>query len=51
MYNLTVADIHACCVLAGTTPILVHNTGGGICPTSALKGDEPATADRLRADP
>jgi hypothetical protein len=28
-YNLTVADIHTYYVLAGTTPILVHNCGTG----------------------
>jgi RHS repeat-associated protein len=28
MYNLTVADIHTFYVLAGTTPVLVHNCGG-----------------------
>ncbi|MEU7825493.1 polymorphic toxin-type HINT domain-containing protein [Catellatospora sp. NPDC049133] len=28
MYNLTVADIHTYYVLAGETPVLVHNTGG-----------------------
>ncbi|WP_255436090.1 RHS repeat-associated core domain-containing protein [Salinispora sp. H7-4] len=27
-YNLTVADIHTYYVLAGDTPVLVHNTGG-----------------------
>jgi hypothetical protein len=29
-YNLTVVDIHTYYVLAGTTPVLVHNTGCGI---------------------
>jgi hypothetical protein len=28
MYNLTVADIHTYYVLAGNTPVLVHNDGG-----------------------
>jgi hypothetical protein len=30
MRNLTVADIHTYYVLAGTTPVLVHNANGGI---------------------
>ncbi|WP_395292956.1 ricin-type beta-trefoil lectin domain protein [Kitasatospora hibisci] len=30
MYNLTVADLHTYYVLAGNTPVLVHNT----CPTA-----------------
>jgi len=29
-YNLTVADLHTYYVLAGTTPVLVHNTGCGV---------------------
>ncbi|GAA3206566.1 hypothetical protein GCM10020256_01700 [Streptomyces thermocoprophilus] len=28
MYNLTVADLHTYYVLAGATPVLVHNSGG-----------------------
>ncbi|MBT2445694.1 ricin-type beta-trefoil lectin domain protein [Streptomyces sp. ISL-43] len=28
-YNLTVADLHTYYVLAGATPVLVHNAGGG----------------------
>ncbi|MET8585351.1 polymorphic toxin-type HINT domain-containing protein [Streptomyces collinus] len=51
MYNLTVKQLHTFYVLAGSTPILVHNSNGELCATSALKGDEPGTADRLRADP
>ncbi|MDX3855797.1 Hint domain-containing protein, partial [Streptomyces sp. AK02-01A] len=31
VYNLTVSDLHTYYVLAGTTPILVHNTDGGTC--------------------
>jgi len=31
MLNLTVADLHTYYVMAGSTPVLVHNTGG--CPT------------------
>ncbi len=30
MLNLTVANIHTYYVLAGTTPVLVHNCGGGV---------------------
>jgi hypothetical protein len=29
IYNLAVADIHTYYVLAGNTPVLVHNAGGG----------------------
>ncbi|QES47382.1 hypothetical protein DEJ50_05630 [Streptomyces venezuelae] len=29
-YNLTVADLHTYYVLAGVTPVLVHNCGGGV---------------------
>jgi len=32
MYNLTVDDTHTYYVLAGTTPVLVHNAGSGVCP-------------------
>lgn len=31
MYNLTVEDLHTYYVLAGDTPVLVHNSGG-LCP-------------------
>ncbi|MFG2677709.1 polymorphic toxin-type HINT domain-containing protein [Streptomyces sp. NPDC048392] len=37
-YNLTVDDLHTYYVLAGATPVLVHNSGG--CPTGA-----PRSAD------
>jgi hypothetical protein len=34
-HNLTIADTHTYYVLAGNTPVLVHNTGsGGACGTS-----------------
>ncbi|WP_308285993.1 DUF6042 family protein [Streptomyces ardesiacus] len=33
-YNLTVDDIHTYYVLAGGTPVLVHNSGAGPDPTS-----------------
>ncbi|WP_079184308.1 polymorphic toxin type 27 domain-containing protein [Streptomyces uncialis] len=35
-YNLTVEDLHSYCVLAGDTPVLVHNSGG--CPTDVALG-------------
>ena len=31
-YNLTIADLHTYYVLAGTTPVLVHNDGGAVIP-------------------
>ncbi|MGR4877863.1 ricin-type beta-trefoil lectin domain protein [Streptomyces sp. LARHCF249] len=54
-YNLTVADLHTYYVLAGSVPILVHNSNGvGICPaTPGLNhGDlgEFATHRRLQAE-
>ncbi|MFD7537624.1 polymorphic toxin-type HINT domain-containing protein [Streptomyces sp. NPDC059819] len=30
-YNLTVSDLHTYYVLAGNTPVLVHNTDGDVC--------------------
>ncbi len=39
-YNLTVADIHTYYVLAGNTPVLVHNTGP--CDVPALGPHRPA---------
>ena len=36
-YNLTVDDIHTYYVLAGQTPVLVHNTNG--CPRFEVDGD------------
>jgi hypothetical protein len=38
MYNLTVQDLHTYYVLAGTTPVLVHNTCGEIPWTSPKVG-------------
>jgi hypothetical protein len=32
-YNITVAETHTYYVLAGNTPVLVHNTGPAGCPT------------------
>ncbi len=34
VYNLTVSNLHTYYVLAGATPVLVHNSGGGPDPTS-----------------
>ncbi|MFD1372710.1 polymorphic toxin-type HINT domain-containing protein, partial [Actinoplanes sichuanensis] len=31
VHNLTVADLHTYYVLAGRTPVLVHNDGAGLC--------------------
>jgi hypothetical protein len=38
MYNLTVADAHTYYVLAGTTPVLVHNCGGPSVVTNERLG-------------
>ncbi|MER0445314.1 polymorphic toxin-type HINT domain-containing protein [Streptomyces sp. Edi4] len=38
-YNLTVDDLHTYYVLAGNTPVLVHNTGCGITTTTEKAGD------------
>ncbi|MFD5552232.1 HYD1 signature containing ADP-ribosyltransferase family protein [Streptomyces sp. NPDC127068] len=38
VYNLTVADLHTYYVLAGATPVLVHNCGDG--PESASEGPQ-----------
>lgn len=38
-YNLTVADIHTYYVLAGDTPVLVHNSGPG-CGTNWMSSDK-----------
>jgi guanyl-specific ribonuclease Sa len=35
MYNLTVADLHTYYVLAGATPVLVHNSACGPAPENA----------------
>jgi hypothetical protein len=48
-YNLTVDHLHTYYVPAGAAPVLVHNTGGGLCDISEVKGDEPGTAARLMA--
>ncbi|MBQ0887849.1 RHS repeat-associated core domain-containing protein [Streptomyces sp. RM72] len=44
-YNLTVDDIHTYYVLAGTTPVLVHNSNCG----DVILGPGEGTADALRA--
>ncbi|GGJ99946.1 hypothetical protein GCM10011583_34200 [Streptomyces camponoticapitis] len=44
VYNLTVADVHTYYVLAGETPVLVHNSGG--CNVA----DGPRLQARLAAD-
>jgi hypothetical protein len=47
MYNLTVQDLHTYYVLAGSTPVLVHNSG--ICGKTALEnGDWQHILDRHR---
>ncbi|GLZ62319.1 hypothetical protein Misp05_58950 [Micromonospora sp. NBRC 107095] len=39
-YNLTVDDIHTYYVLAGNTPVLVHNTGGPSGPAAGAAGTQ-----------
>ncbi|MGW0825058.1 polymorphic toxin-type HINT domain-containing protein [Streptomyces sp. NPDC002845] len=47
-YNLTVNDLHTYYVLAGETPVLVHNSNG-LCGTAALEnGDWQHIVDRHR---
>jgi hypothetical protein len=47
-YNLTVNDLHTYYVLAGETPVLVHNSNG-LCGTAALEnGDWQHILDRHR---
>ncbi|UUU44375.1 polymorphic toxin-type HINT domain-containing protein [Streptomyces sp. NBC_00162] len=47
-YNLTIDDLHTYYVLAGATPVLVHNSNG-LCGTAALEnGDWQHIADRHR---
>jgi RHS repeat-associated protein len=47
MHNLTIADIHTYYVLAGTIPVLVHNTGCG--PGEAGAGSKAVAGARGRA--
>ncbi|MBT2451826.1 ricin-type beta-trefoil lectin domain protein [Streptomyces sp. ISL-43] len=53
-YNLTVDDLHTYYVLAGETPVLVHNSGGGWTPDAATKvmrgGPFGATYYQMPAD-
>jgi hypothetical protein len=46
MYNLTIADLHTYYVLAGDTPVLVHNTS----PIGACGVQGPGTAAPSRRD-
>ncbi|MER5807263.1 ricin-type beta-trefoil lectin domain protein [Streptomyces sp. NPDC002033] len=47
VYNLTVADLHTYYVLAGATPVLVHNCGGALLNRArelhATRADEAST--------
>ncbi|GGZ25468.1 hypothetical protein GCM10010300_81050 [Streptomyces olivaceoviridis] len=45
MYNLTVSDLHTYYVLAGETPVLVHNSGG--CPTTLYHYTNEAGHDSI----
>ncbi|WP_308114843.1 polymorphic toxin-type HINT domain-containing protein [Streptomyces sp. ISL-12] len=48
VHNLTVGDVHTYYVLAGATPVLVHNSNG-LCGTAALEnGDWQHIVDRHR---
>lgn len=53
VHNLTVADIHTYYVLAGATPVLVHNCGGGVAPNGqpcACNGStNPSNLDLIQA--
>ncbi|MFI9386343.1 hypothetical protein [Kutzneria sp. NPDC052558] len=44
-YNLTVNDLHTFYVLAGSTPILVHNAGAGVC--DLFHGTDLASAQNI----
>jgi hypothetical protein len=45
-YNLTVTDLHTYYVVAGTTPVLVHNDGPADCFRGARPGDTPSLVPR-----
>ncbi|MFC9336824.1 polymorphic toxin-type HINT domain-containing protein [Streptomyces sp. NPDC057020] len=47
-YNLTVNDLHTYYVLAGNTPVLVHNTGGLCNDEDAYRIDEHVTPRHTR---
>ncbi|MER7044324.1 polymorphic toxin-type HINT domain-containing protein [Streptomyces jumonjinensis] len=49
VYNLTVADIHTYYVLAGATPILVHNADCGSTPAYDLTRPGPYAAESIPA--
>ncbi|MFE3578269.1 ricin-type beta-trefoil lectin domain protein [Streptomyces vinaceus] len=53
VHNLTVADLHTYYVLAGATPVLVHNCGGGVAPNGqpcACNGStNPSNLDLIQA--
>ncbi|MFB7950157.1 polymorphic toxin-type HINT domain-containing protein [Kitasatospora phosalacinea] len=40
-YNLTVTELHTYYVLAGNSPVLVHNENGDACDLNALRGKLP----------
>jgi RHS repeat-associated protein len=46
MYNLTVAELHTYYVLAGTTPVLVHNCGEGIYEAGGKHGPTARSSSR-----
>ncbi|WP_329219791.1 polymorphic toxin-type HINT domain-containing protein [Streptomyces sp. NBC_01485] len=46
MYNLTIADLHTYYVLAGTTPVLVHNDGGAPPGVWTINPDRSTTIMR-----
>ena len=50
VYNLTVADIHTYYVLAGRTPVLVHNQGGGESYVPSLKKLSGTQAEKYVGD-
>jgi RHS repeat-associated protein len=45
MYNLTVDGIHTYYVMAGSTSVLVHNTGGDPCDPDGTNGYDPSDPD------
>jgi RHS repeat-associated protein len=49
-YNLTVADLHTYYVLAGTTPVLVHNEGGDDPSLGGMKKLSDSQAKRIVGD-
>jgi RHS repeat-associated protein len=60
MDDLTVADVHTYYVIAGATPVLVHNDGNGQTPDQMLRSinsleariaEHQAKLDAYRADP